>query len=80
MAFPQVIDITKKGKFPLTHVTYVWYTYVHTMLWTCTDGPSPRETLANQLASVLEMRRRKQQVSPSTSRHADTTPLYVCVL
>ena len=29
------------------------------------DGPSPREKLANQLASVLEMRRRKQKVSCS---------------
>ena len=29
------------------------------------DGPSPREKLADQLASVLEMRRRKQKVCGS---------------
>ena len=32
-----------------------------------TDGPSPREKLANQLASVLEMKRRQQKASFTTN-------------
>ena len=42
------------------HSLYCADLHVHSLY--CADGPSPREKLANQLASVLEMRRKKQKV------------------
>ena len=66
MAFPQVIDITKKGTY--IHV-YIYVHVLHVCMYNmcifvlvADAGLSPREILANQLASVLVMRRRKQQV------------------
>lgn len=72
MALPRVVDITNKGRALLycyhsllLRLSYWHLAVVSHLLYYLmyADGPSPREILANQLASVLEMRRRKQKVS-----------------
>ena len=44
-----------------------------------TDGPSPREKLANQLASVLEMKRRQQKASFTTNSIQIEEELYTSI-